>query len=70
MGKKVVSVLVVLSGTNAFAGGIVAMPEPSALPELLLTLAGVACLVWLTFRRRRAGISSVPGGTKVTNPGQ
>jgi hypothetical protein len=66
MGKKILSVLVLLSGVNAFAGGV-PMPEPSAFPELVLTLAGAGALVWLALRWHRRRGSSLPGSTNLTD---
>jgi len=71
MGKKIVSALVLLSGFNAFAGGLgpptppPTMPEPAEFPELLVALAGAGVLVWLAMKWRRR--SSVPDETKANS---
>jgi threonine/homoserine/homoserine lactone efflux protein len=62
MKEKLLSCLVFLLGVNVFAGTSVAhvtMPEPSAFPELVLTLGGAGFLLWLAIRwHGRRGSSS------------
>ncbi|HUA62010.1 MAG TPA: hypothetical protein VML19_24850 [Verrucomicrobiae bacterium] len=71
MGKKILGALILLSGCNAFASVVVApMPEPAEFPELLIALAGAGVLLWLGFKWRRRGDSSIPNGTKAIDSGR